>query len=249
MSYVITGDGSPTLYAAAYGEHYHSTKDGAFTETLHKHVLPAWEYRIRGRCQVTVLDLGFGLGYNSLVLFWLLQRLGYAGRLRIVAVERDAALIRRLPEFAYPETLAVLRPLLIGLAANGCYRRGQLEIRLVESEARAFLAAYAESDAGVDSVDVIFHDPFSPQKNPTLWTRECFAVYRRIGACDLLLTTYSTAAAVRLGLYENGFRIYENRPPARVRSATLASLAPLPLPEIDMELKKIRNPAAQSLRD
>jgi tRNA U34 5-methylaminomethyl-2-thiouridine-forming methyltransferase MnmC len=82
-----------------------------------------------------------------------------------------------------------------------------------------------------------------------LWTREYFAELRRIGADDLLVTTYSTATAVRMGLFENGFHIYENHPAAKIRSATLASLTPLPLTEIDMVLKQQRNPLAASLRD
>jgi len=241
--WVITGDGSPTLFNEEYGEHYHSTRDGAFTEALYKHVQPAWEHRIRGRRRVTVLDLGFGLGYNSLVLLWQLRRLGYAGELRIIALEKEAGLLAGLRDIPYPEPLAALRRVVAGLAAGGAYREERFGIELVAAEARAFLAGFA------GPVDVIFHDPFSPVRNPSLWTRELFAEYRRIAAPGLLVTTYSTATAVRLGLYENGFRIYENRPAALVRTATLATLGRLPLPEIDMELKKIRNPAASSLGD
>ena len=63
------------------------------------------------------------------------------------------------------------------------------------------------------------------------------------------MTTYSTATVVRMGLFENGFHVYENHPAALVRSATLASLGQLPLAEIDMQLKQQRNLAAASLRD
>ena len=37
----LSEDGSFTAYSKEYGEHYHSTKDGALYESLIKHVIPA----------------------------------------------------------------------------------------------------------------------------------------------------------------------------------------------------------------
>lgn len=66
---------------------------------------------------------------------------------------------------------------------------------------------------------------------------------------DTLLTTYSTAAAIRLGLYENGFLIFIHRAEL-MRYSTVASMKMLEGYEyIDMELKKVRNPTARSFRD
>jgi len=39
---VRSDDGSCTAYSAQYDEHYHSTKDGALTESLYKHVMPGF---------------------------------------------------------------------------------------------------------------------------------------------------------------------------------------------------------------
>ncbi|MCK5536168.1 MAG: hypothetical protein KAI79_05030, partial [Bacteroidales bacterium] len=64
-----------------------------------------------------------------------------------------------------------------------------------------------------------------------------------------ILTTYSTAAAIRLGLYENGFYIFVHRA-EMMRYSTVASLLMLEdFDYIDMELKKIRNTEARSMRD
>ncbi len=240
---IVSGDGSRTCYCEAAGEHYHSTKDGAFTEALYKHVLPAWAYRINGRSTVTVLDICFGLGYNTLVLIWYLRRQGYAGRLRIFSPEQDLELLSSLADFPYPEDLADLAPIIRDLAVNLVYRDARLSIAIIAAEARNWLKQFKAP------VDIVFHDPFSPAQNHKLWTYEYFAELKRSGRDDLLITTYSTATAVRMGLFENGFHIYENRPPAKVRTATLASLTPLPLPEIDMVLKQRRNLKAISLHD
>jgi len=239
----LSGDGSRTLFCSEVGEHYHSTKDGAFSEALHKHVLPAWEYRIAGRQRVAILDICFGLGYNTLVLIWYLRQQGYQGYLQIFSPEHDRQLLESLVDFPYPDEIMGLSPIIQELSNNLTYRDKNLAIEIVTLDARRWLADFSEM------ADIIFHDPFSPARNPKLWSREYFAQLRRVGAEDLLITTYSTATAVRMGLFENGFHIYENLPAAKVRSATLASLTPLPLPEIDMVLKQQRNPRAASLRD
>ena len=85
--------------------------------------------------------------------------------------------------------------------------------------------------------------------NPLLWTTEYFKDIRAICNKDAVLTTYSTAAAIRLGLYENDFLIFVHRA-EMMRYSTVASLQMLDnLEYIDMELKKERNPTARSMKD
>lgn len=240
---VLTGDGSLTMFCRKTGEHYHSTKDGAFSEALHKFVLPAWKYRISGRRRITVLDVCFGLGYNTFTLLWFLKSQGYQGKLRILSPELDTALLSGLGSFVYPAEFSDLAPVIQSVVEKGGFSGPGLSLEVIASDARVFLEHFA------GQVDVVFHDPFSPVHNPSLWTREYFSALRRVASPDLLLTTYSTATAVRMGLFENGFHVYENHPAILLRKSTLASLAPLPLPEIDMYLKCQRNPRAASLRD
>jgi len=56
--------------------------------------------------------------------------------------------------------------------------------------------------------DAIFHDAYSPQKMPELWTQDLFArYYQLLKPCNGRMLTYSAAAAVRGGLIEAGFQI------------------------------------------
>lgn len=56
--------------------------------------------------------------------------------------------------------------------------------------------------------DAVFHDPFSPQKMPELWTVDLFAqYYGLLKARQGKLLTYGAAAAVRGGLLDAGFSI------------------------------------------
>jgi tRNA U34 5-methylaminomethyl-2-thiouridine-forming methyltransferase MnmC len=96
---------------------------------------------------------------------------------------------------------------------------------------------------------VCYQDAFSPQTNPILWTREYFGDVARLMGDDGVVTTYSTALATRLALYENGFNVYLNSGEG-FRNATIASRRILEGYEnVDMEHKIACNPNAQSLRD
>ncbi len=67
MNYLkkTTEDSSITYYSKEYKEHYHSVF-GAKTEALQKFIKPAkLEERAKSK-SVRILDVPFGLGYNSL---------------------------------------------------------------------------------------------------------------------------------------------------------------------------------------
>jgi tRNA U34 5-methylaminomethyl-2-thiouridine-forming methyltransferase MnmC len=81
-----------------------------------------------------------------------------------------------------------------------------IEIEFIVDDLRAALPSLIDSAEG--SFDLVFHDPFSPQHLPELWTQELFAEYFRLLAPRQgRLLTYSAAAAVRGGLFEAGFAL------------------------------------------
>ena len=69
----------------------------------------------------------------------------------------------------------------------------------------------------------VFHDAFSPQKMPELWSVDLFRHYHRLLApCEGTVITYSAAAAVRGGLLEAGFSIVKTRPLGEKSGGSLA---------------------------
>jgi len=239
---IPTEDGSLTLYSAEFDECYHSTRDGALKESLHKHILPAFRLLNTEREKLVILDVCFGLGYNTLTTLHYLREHPVDAKVTIYSPEFDRELVASLIDFKYPEAFAPFAPIIEQLSKRGSYREDQLEIILLFGDARQEIPRIPER------VNLVYQDPFSPKKNPLLWTREYFASLKAIASNDLILTTYSSATPVRMGLYENGFLLYET-PTTEVRKGTVASLSPLDLPPIDMELKKRRNPQAASLKD
>ena len=52
----LSEDGSYTAYSKEYGEHYHSTKDGALHESLVKHVISALQIQ-KDKDILNILDI------------------------------------------------------------------------------------------------------------------------------------------------------------------------------------------------
>ena len=239
---VLCEDGSNTLFSKEFNEPYHSTKDGALHESLEKHVKPAFSLK-QSLPKLNILDLCFGLGYNTFATLYYIKQNNLKTKLHIISPEFDEALIRSLDTFAFPHEFEILKPIIHAIAKNLYYEDEQFKIEILLGDAREEVPKITQK------IDIIYQDAFSPSHNPLLWTREFFTDIQKISQENALLTTYSTAASVRLGLYENGFYIFIHRAEL-MRFSTVASFKKLEGFEyVDMELKKIRNTTAQSLRD
>jgi tRNA U34 5-methylaminomethyl-2-thiouridine-forming methyltransferase MnmC len=239
---VLCEDGTHTLFSKEFDEPYHSTKDGALHESLEKHVKPAFSFSKKKK-QLTILDICFGLGYNTFATLYHVKKNNLPVKLHILSPEFDEGLVRSLKDFDYPPEFDTLKPLIEAVSNDLCYEDAQFKIEVLVGDARESIPQIKEK------IDVVYQDAFSPAHNPLLWTQEHFRNVRAVCSDDALLTTYSTAAAVRLGLYENDFNIFIQRA-EMMRYSTVASLKMLEgLEYIDMELKKVRNPTAKSMQD
>jgi len=237
-----TEDGSTTLFSEEFRESYHSTFDGALHETLHKHVIPAFSYQ-KDKLELTILDICFGLGYNTLATIYYIRKENLNTKVHILSPEFDQELIASLSTFEYPKEFDSLKNIIRELSQNFYYEDNQFKIEILLGDARISIPKIKHK------VDIVYQDAFSPKKNPLLWTKEYFTDIKALCKEDTILTTYSTAIAVRMGLYENGFYIFLSDG-NRVRPFTIASMTMLEnIKYIDMELKKSRNLEARSLKD
>lgn len=239
---IVTEDGSATLYSKEFDQCYHSTKDGALQESLQKHVIPAFEFQIDKKA-LTILDICFGLGYNTLATLYYIKANHLDVKVDILSPEFDRELIASLSAFQYPKAFEPFKAIIDALAQKGIYEDGQCRIEILPGDARVSIPKITQK------IDIVYQDAFSPKQNPLLWTREYFKDIRALCHDDAIITTYSTAIAARMGLYENGLEIFlysgEN-----ARCSTIASPQMIEgLEYVDMELKKERNKEARSLRD
>ena len=257
---VLCEDGTNTLYSKEFDEPYHSTKDGALHESLEKHVKPALALT-KNKTQLTILDICFGLGYNTFATLYYIKKHELSTKIHILSPEFDEGLVRSLDTFDYPPEFEHIKHIIKAISQKLYYEDEQFKIEILLGDARKAIRGLTSNDllcsnesfAGLtplnETIDIVYQDAFSPAHNPLLWTTEYFKDIRAICKEDAIVTTYSTAAAIRLGLYENDFLGFVHRA-KMMRYSTVASLKMLDdLEYIDMELKKERNPTARSMKD
>ena len=239
----LSEDGSFTAYSKEYGEHYHSTKDGALYESLIKHIVPALNIQ-KDKEELNILDICFGLGFNTLATIYYLKQNNLTTKVNIYSPELDRDLVNSLKDFTYPKEFESIQHIILEIISNGFYTDEQFHIEVFLGDAREYILNFEEA-----KFDIVYQDAFSPSSNPILWTQEYFADIKRIIKEEAVLTTYSIALATRLALYENDFNIYINSG-KDYRDATLASPSKLDgFKVVDMIHKISCNPDAKSLRD
>jgi tRNA U34 5-methylaminomethyl-2-thiouridine-forming methyltransferase MnmC len=238
---IVTEDGTKTLFSSEFNEAYHSTKDGALVESLEKHVKRAFLLQ-KDKKDLVILDICFGLGYNTLATLYYIKKHNLSTKVDIISPEIDRGLIDSLKDFDYPKEFNQFREIIEELSKNLFYKDNQFKIEILIGDAREIIPKIDKK------IDIVYQDAFSPKQNPLLWTKEYFRDIKALSRDDTIITTYSVASSVRMGLYENGYNIFliEGRD---VRPSTIASPKILDLKYIDMELKKARNPNARSFRD
>lgn len=222
---VKTSDGSFTLYSPEYGEHYHGVKDGALAESIHKHVAPGFLYaNAFDKDEITILDICFGLGLNTLAALWYAREQNYPGKLRIFAPELDVELIQSLKNLPYSLEFLPFLDAIWSVSNTFKYEDEKVYLEVVPGDAVDFVSTTNER------FDIVFQDPFSPKKNPALWTEEYFGHIFRTLKEDGVVTTYSQAKPIRKILASLGFTLHQHPFPKTfpMRPGTLAAKRTLP---------------------
>lgn len=240
---VQTKDGSNTLFSKKYNQHFHNVKDGSLSEALNKHIIPALTYH-RDKNSLNILDICYGLGYNTLASIYYVRKNKLQIKLNIYSVELDFNLVRSLKDFVYPQEFKDLENIIKDISTKQNYEDENTKIELKILNARTYIKSFPDK-----FFDIVYQDAFSSEVNSELWTKEYFDDIYRICKDDCILTTYAVSTNIRLSLYEAKFYIYEQL--ANSKKITLATKGKTNIcgKFVDMELKKIRNNSAKALRD
>lgn len=262
ISFRHSADGSMSAYNADFDECYHSLKDGALNETLYKHIYPSLVHSVgcfgdalenlpNTSNTLCVLDICFGLGYNTLTLLSTLAKgqipqqqilngqilkTPFKGKVKIYSPEIDENVFRTLRELTYPPFICETLPLEKILEHfefakqpsqyDGKIGDMEFEIYLYKGDALVFLENLKRDLNG--EFHIVFQDAFSPKKNPTLWSKEYFALLYHLLHPQGIITTYSQSRAVRENAINAGFRVYDYKA-NNVRGSSLISKESLSL--------------------
>lgn len=206
MQLVKTQDGSYTVFNQKYQEHYH-TISGALEEAFEKHV-----NAIGVKDGFHILDFCFGLGYNSIIA------IKKHKNLQIVGLENDIEIIKAIKELEVPSEIekefAAFRNLAEKLEITDDNNN---TIKLIIGDALISLDLFPN-----DYFDRVFFDPFSPGKQPEMWSEEIFQkIYNKMKS-GAKLSTYSCAISVRQNMLAAGFKMLDGPIVGRKSPATIA---------------------------
>ncbi len=230
----VTKDGSYTFFSDQFQEAFHSVH-GAKQEAEIKFVQPTLIKELaQTRNLIRILDICYGLGYNSAAAMEAIWQVNPRCHIDLVALEISAA----VPQQAIANNLlsqwrSPIPQLLAELSQTYLVSGDYFQSKLLLGDARQTIQQLRDWQA-----DAIFLDPFSPPKCPQLWTVEFIAQVAQCLAPKGRLATYSCAAAVRSALLLAGLKIGSTTGVGRKSPGTVAAyvadnLKPLSLQETE----------------
>jgi tRNA U34 5-methylaminomethyl-2-thiouridine-forming methyltransferase MnmC len=204
MQKIITPDGSVTFHNEQFDEAYHS-KSGAKEEAVEKFVKPCLIQEIAKTGRLRILDVCFGLSYNTVAAIDAALEENPNCKIEAVGLEIDEEILKAITEIDAPFTNFFMMQEAVKNKENSCYKyeNKNVKIEILLGDATKTIKTITKE------FDVVFLDPFSPKKCPQLWTAEFFAeIYKRM-AKNSRLATYSCARVVRDNLKAVGFTVID----------------------------------------
>ncbi|MEM9976205.1 MAG: MnmC family methyltransferase [Cyanobacteria bacterium P01_D01_bin.2] len=243
----ITGDGSATFYSQEFGEHFHC-RHGAYTDAQRNYVDAANIPELAKADRLAILDVCYGLGYNTAAALDTIQQINPDCQVTIRALEINGAVVRgAIANTLHHHWTPATQEILATLATDHRYHRPPLDIQLILGDARQTLQPLASQGW---QADAILFDPFSPTRCPQLWTVEFFSLVAQCLGPSGILATYSCSAAVRSAMGLAGLNIGSLPGAGRQWPCTIATKDQRPLPGLSkQEQEHLQTRAAIPYRD
>ncbi|WP_458700838.1 TIGR01212 family radical SAM protein [Sulfurospirillum sp. 1307] len=181
-------DGSITLWDEKFKDYYHP-KSGAINQAQKVFIDKSDLKNRLEKGEVNLLDIGFGMGYNSLEAL----KLEKENSLHVKALDKNRAILKQSATLLNSEILE-------RLYFDGYYKNDKNEIRFLAGDARYTTSKIKEK------FDIIFLNPFYRDKSPSLLSYEFFIVLFSLLKDDgvLIISTYLNA--IRVALSKAGFK-------------------------------------------
>ena len=203
MQKIITADKTESYFNEAVGESYHSHK-GAVEEAWQKYVLPCKIKELAQKGSLKILDVCFGLGYNSAAAIDAALQENPFCLIEVVGLENDVAILQNIQEVHPPLSCYPLYKKIISPAFTVAEKG--MRVRVLLGDAREMVKTLQEN-----TFDAIFFDPFSPQSSPQMWQADFFKEIQRVMKPTAILATYSCARIARENMSKGGL-LYEDGP-------------------------------------
>jgi chorismate dehydratase len=214
MEQIKTKDGSFTFRNKEYDELYHSIS-GAEEEAVKKYAgTSGFDKLIKKQDSINILDICFGLGYNTAAALDYIWNLDKSVKINVVGLEKDKEILDKINEINSSfENYNLIKK---SIKNNLEYKNEKFNIKIILGDAKKTIKRLDTK------FDAVFFDPFSPNKNPELWTEAFFRDIFRLMKQNAVLTTYSCAVKIRKNLKNAGFIVKDGPCVGRRAPSTIA---------------------------
>ena len=209
---ITTKDGTISLKSTKFDESFHCHA-GALKETQTKFINPSLIERYKNK-SIRVLDVCFGLGYNSALLFN--KVISQSTKIDWFALEIDKKPLNyclRNKSYRGLWDRKVIK-IFESLRDSNYYSDDSFNCKIVWGDARKGIAEIPEDK----KIDLIFLDGFSPPKCPEIWTLDFLHKLSMRMNPEGYLITYCSAAAVRKSLINLGLKIFNIKPSIQAKN-------------------------------
>lgn len=199
--FVITEDGSHTIYLPEMDEHYHSTH-GAIQESLHVYINQGLLQLTKK--EISILEIGFGTGLNAYLTYVFAAKknlkINYFTIEKYPLIEAEY-LSLNYPKNIFPEYSEIFEK--IHHSNWNTFVDISPEFSLLKVHADLLSFEFNSSS----QFDLVYYDAFAPGKQPEMWTDE---ILQKVSACvkkDGMLVTYCAKGSVRRAFTAAGFQM------------------------------------------
>jgi tRNA U34 5-methylaminomethyl-2-thiouridine-forming methyltransferase MnmC len=219
MREFTTQDGSVTLHSEKYDEYYHS-KSGAIEESFEKYAKPCGISELAKKGPLRILDIGFGLGYNAIAAIDLAVESNPGCEIEVISLEKDESIIKEIQNLnPCLKNYFIIKKLEYDPKTKSyLYEDKNIFLRIKIGDARDTIKSLDKK------FDAVFLAPFSPIKNPELWTEDFMKEVLKKMKKDAILSTFSYARQVRENLKKAGFVVFDGPIIGRRSPCTLAKI-------------------------
>ena len=196
---ITTEDGSPSIYVKDIDECYHSIH-GAKQESEHIFIQTALRHHASKR--LTILEIGFGTGLNALLTCMEAQNakldIHYIGIERYPISEEE--IHQLMPHSASAQEQLIFQQLHQTSPQKYTPITPHFQFMKWETD-------FTQLQLEENTVDIIYFDAFSPEKQPEMWTPERFEMLYNACKPGAILTTYCAKGIVRRAMQQAGFNV------------------------------------------
>ena len=199
--FVITEDGSHTIYLPEMDEHYHSTH-GAIQESLHIYINQGL-FQVTKQ-EISILEIGFGTGLNAYLTFAFADHkkltINYFSIEKYPLSEIDYLKLN-YPSKIFPEYSDVFEKIHRAKWDSIVKISPEFSLQKVSADLLTF-----EFNC-LPQFDLVYYDAFAPGKQPEMWTDEIIQKVASTVKKDGILITYCAKGSVRRAFSAAGFQM------------------------------------------